>query len=413
MSYYPNFGRTHRPRRKHVKLILLVGIAALICIIFLLGGFGGKNVRAADEDEGSVEDSATQIIDALNEDELNDLLSSLSDKALSIFGGSSFIDIISGIVSGNISLDYSSFFSYLLSLFGTSLEGILWLLVTIIAVAVLYAVIGGIKSKFSAETISKTVHIASMIAVLAIVATTTYTMIDACRNMISMINTQMSVMFPIIFSLMTAVGASSTAAVYQPALAVISSGIMELVSTLLIPMVLFAFVFMTVSSVSGQMKLTKMSEFILSAVKWLMGTAFFIMCAFMSVQGITASVFDSISIRTAKLTMSKYLPVIGSYLSEGINLILSGSVIVKNAIGYSALVLLILSVLPVVVQLIVYSLTLKLAAAVTEPLGNEQMSNYLTKVSGMTNVLIALVLGAAFIYFIFILLVVMTGNVSI
>ena len=379
--------------------------------MLLLGGAGRITARAADGEGGEISDTVVELIDALDSDGLNNLLSPLTDKALAIFGGGDFVSIISGIVSGNITLDYSGVLAYILSFVGTSLDGVLWLLVTIIAVAVLYSVIGGIKSKFSSDTIAKTVHIASMISVLTIIASTTYSVIDICRNMIEMINMQMSVLFPIILTLMTATGASATAAVYQPALAVISSGIMQLLSVILIPMVLFAFVFMTVGSVSGEMRLNKMAEFVLSAVKWIMGTAFFVMCAFMSVQGITASVFDSISVRTAKFTMSKYLPVIGSYLSEGINLILSGSVIVKNAIGYSAILLLVLSVLPVVIQLIVYSLTLKLAAAVTEPLGNEVMSNYLSKISGLVNVLIALVVGAAFVYFIFILLVVMTGNI--
>ena len=383
----------------------------MFCAVLLLGGAGRITAHAADGEGGEISDTVEELIDALDSDGLNNLLSPLTDKALAIFGGGDFVSIISGIVSGNITLDYSGVLAYILSLVGTSLEGVLWLLVTIIAVAVLYSVIGGIKSKFSSDTIAKTVHIASMISVLTIIASTTYSVIDICRNMIEMINTQMSVLFPIILTLMTATGASATAAVYQPALAVISSGIMQLLSVILIPMVLFAFVFMTVGSVSGEMRLNKMAEFVLSAVKWIMGTAFFVMCAFMSVQGITASVFDSISVRTAKFTMSKYLPVIGSYLSEGINLILSGSVIVKNAIGYSAILLLVLSVLPVVIQLIVYSLTLKLAAAVTEPLGNEVMSNYLSKISGLVNVLIALVVGAAFVYFIFILLVVMTGNI--
>lgn len=411
MSDSPNSARADRAHRKYAKLILLAVIAALVCMLLFFGGMG--HIKASADDGGGTDDTASQIIDALDGDALDALLESLTERARSIFGGGSFTDVIAGIISGDLALDYSGLFSYILSLLGTSLDGVLWLLITIIAVAVMYAVVGGIKSKFSSETISKTVHIASMISVLAIVASTTYTMIDACRNMISMISTQMSVIFPIIFSLMTAMGASTTAAVYQPALAVISSGVMELVSSVLIPMVLFAFVFMTVGSVSGEMKLTKMSEFLLSAVKWLLGTAFFIMCAFMSVQGITASIYDSVSIRTAKFTMSKYLPVIGTYLSEGINLVLSGSVIVKNAVGYGTIILLVLSVLPIVVQLIVYSLTLKLAAAVTEPLGNEQMSNYLSKVSGMVNVLIALVLGVAFIYFVFILLVVMTGNITL
>ena len=407
MSNYSNFSRTDKPGHGNARIILLVALVAII-VIFLCG-----SVFRARADNGTESDNSTaEIIGVLDEDALNALLASLDEKAQAIFGGD-FIGVLGDIVSGKVSIDYSSFFAYLLSLVGTSLEGVMWLLVTIISVSVLYSVIGGMKSKFSSETVSKTVHIASMISIITVVAATTYSMIESCRDMVLAMTNQMTVLFPIIFSLMAAMGASTTASVYQPALSLIASGIMELISSVFIPMILFAFVFMTVGSVSGQMKLTKMSDFILSAVKWMIGMAFFLLCAFLSIQGITASVFDSISIRTAKMTVGKYLPVIGNYLSEGINLILSGSVIVKNALGYTAIILLILSILPVVVNLIIYSLVLKLAAAITEPLGDEMMSKFLSKVSGIVSILIAITLGAAFIYFIFILLIVMTGNISV
>lgn len=359
------------------------------------------------------DDTTLNILDGLNDDELSSLLSNLSANALEIFGGKSFVEILTSIANGDIGLDYTSIFSYILSLLGTSVDGLLWLFITIISIGILFSLINGIKSDMSSVTVSKTIHIASMIAILTIVATTTYTLIESSRNIIDAMNAQMSVLFPIIFTIMSAVGSSTSVAVYQPTMVIISNGIMECISYFVIPAIIFAFVFITVGSLGDELKLTKMSDFILSTIKWVMGTAFFSMCAFMSVQGITASVFDSISIRTAKLTLSKYLPVIGGYLSEAVNLVLSGSVVVKNALGYCSIILLILTILPIVVQLIVYSLTLKLSSAVLQPLGNDKMSKYLEKVSGLINVMIAVVLGCAFIYFVFILLIVVTGNISI
>lgn len=357
-------------------------------------------------------DSASEILSALDEGALAELLESLSDNAKGLFGGD-FLSTLRSIVNGEYSLDYSGIFAFIMSLLGTSLGGVMWLLATVIAVAVLYAAVDGLKSRFSSESVAGAVHIASMISVLVIVATTTYSMIDACRNLIGALGSQMSVLLPMMLSVMAALGATQTSAVYQPILAIMSGGIMQLLTTVLIPLALLSYVFTTVGSVSGQMRLSKLADFVLSMMKWMLGMSFFVLCAFMSVQGITASVYDNVTIRTAKLALGKYLPIIGNYLSEGMNLILSGGVIVKNALGYAAIILLLLTFLPVLIQLIVYSLALKLSAAVTEPLGNETMSNYLSKVSNLVNVMIAIVCGAAFIYFIFALLVIMTGNISL
>ena len=90
---------------------------------------------------------------------------------------------------------------------------------------------------------------------------------------------------------------------------------------------------------------------------------------------------------------------------------MSGSVIVKNALGYTSLILLAATVLPVILQTGIYSLCLKLAAAATEPLGDKLLSDMLAGASKTVSMAGAVMTGAAFLYFVFILMVISTGNI--
>ena len=144
-----------------------------------------------------------------------------------------------------------------------------------------------------------------------------------------------------------------------------------------------------------------------------MSTAFFVFMAFLSVQGITASVYDGISIRTTKFALSKYVPVIGGYLSEGFNLIMAGSVLIKNSLGLTALILLLLTVVPYIIRITLLSLTLRLTAAISEPLGSSEITGVIGSFGKNLTVLIAIILGVTFMYFVFIMLIIATGNLSL
>ena len=128
-------------------------------------------------------------------------------------------------------------------------------------------------------------------------------------------------------------------------------------------------------------KLGGAAKFCISAAKWVLYTTFFLFLAFLSVQGITAAIYDNVSVRAAKFAMSKYIPVIGGYLSEGFNVILAGSVLIKNAVGLTAVVVLLMTVLPVLIKIIAVSLSLKLAGAITEPFEGGKITSLLNSVS--------------------------------
>ena len=121
-------------------------------------------------------------------------------------------------------------------------------------------------------------------------------------------------------------------------------------------------------------------------------------------------VYDSVYVRSAKMALTKYVPVIGGYLSEGYNLVLSGSVLIKNGVGLSAMIVLIVSVIPVVVHAVALIMSVKFVSAISEPLGGKEGCGIYNGLGKSLTALVAIVLGVTFLYFVFLLLVVCTCN---
>ena len=102
--------------------------------------------------------------------------------------------------------------------------------------------------------------------------------------------------------------------------------------------------------------------------------------------------------------------MIGGFLSGGLDLVLAGGVLIKNSVGMCGILLLVIVIAVPLVQLVVYNLFLKLTAAVTEPVGAEGVSGFLSSLSGAVNYFIAGLLAVGFMYFMTVLLLICSSN---
>jgi len=402
-------------KRVLIRLIIVLGLLTLFSLpsYFNVIALDGQARPVSDNAEHEFTRSVDDVLREIDLGELERFVHSFNPDQQGVFGGASAIERVRLIISGEIAIDYGNFFSYILQVIGVSLLGFLPLILSILAIAISINIIHSLKGKFASESVGNIVTFSGVALVAAILAVQLMFIIANARDMIVSLQTQMNIVFPIVLTLMAAAGGVNSAIVYQPAVAVLSGGIMSLLSALIFPMFIVSNVFTVVGNLSDTVRLKKMSGFFTRSCKWLLGTAFFLFIAFLSVQGITASIHDGVSVRTARFAISQYVPIIGGYLSEGFNLVMAGSVLVKNAVGFTAVIILFLSVAPVIINTILFSLSLQLTAAIAEPLGELRISNILSGVSKNMVILIAVLVGAAFLYFIFLLLVIATGNPSL
>ena len=130
-------------------------------------------------------------------------------------------------------------------------------------------------------------------------------------------------------------------------------------------------------------------------------------------QGITGAVADNISVKSAKFAISSYVPILGGYLSDGFDLVLASVVLVKNSIGMCSVLIMISIVLAPVINIAIFLLGLRLISGIIEPIGDKRMSEILYAISENLTLLIAAILGMAFMFFLMVGLVIMTCNMGV
>lgn len=395
---------------KKILLLFACVLAILLPMQTNVGTTYAEEEMTIEQIEQELSDNVNSQLNGLDLEDFEKLIQDLTADSGKIFGSASFIEKLKSIVSGKFSENQESIWTAISSLLFENLLSFIPLLSIVVAIAVTYSLVSASRPKSKKKSIGDIVHFVCYGAILVLLTTTVIQMLQMTTQTLQSIKMQMEIAFPVLLTMLTAIGGVVSVGVYQPAVAVLSGTVMNIFTAILMPLFIFNLVFSILSNLTTGRKFDKFAGFFSSAFKWIIGSAFTIFSGFLAIQGITAGTYDGISIRTAKFAIKNSVPILGGYLSDGFNLIMASSVLIKNAVGAAGLLLLFATILSPVIKLVVFMFALKLVAAVLEPLTDSRISNFIHMLAKSIMLLIVIILGVAFMYLLLTGLIMCTAN---
>lgn len=220
-------------------------------------------------------------------------------------------------------------------------------------------------------------------------------------------------LIPMLSSLLVAVGGVTSAAVFHPLLWALVGTIASLVQNLLLPMILFSTAFSLVAHFSTDLAFPKLGSLLRQGVITLLGIFFIVFSGFMVVRGAIAPVADGISLRTAKYLTRTFIPIAGGMFADTLEVVVGGSLLIKNAIGVFGLVMIMFMVATPLLKVWAMIAVYKIVGALLEPICDKRIVQVIgTMESSLILVLIALA-TVALMLFLAITILVGIGNLAV
>ncbi len=386
-------------KKKRLFLFLLIGLV----FVFMLPAPIRANAQENTSDS-ELNQSILELIDKLDLEDLEKYLSTLDS-----FSDKSVAERLFEYIKGE-GVHYGNFFQGIGNVLFENVKKLLPSFLCIAAITLLCGIVGTLKvgrtSASSEPMIFLIAYTSSLIPVLAVI-TECFTVAKAC---VSSMQTQMQIVFPLLITLMAASGGSVSAAICRPAVAFFSTNIVSLIMSVIFPFTLLIIAFSVAGHLSKDLKFGKFAGFFKGINKWIIGISISVFGLFFSLQGMTAATYDGITRRAAKYAIGTGVPIVGGFLSGGFDLALAGSALIKNSLGSMSIFMMVSVLFEPIVLLVSVNLLLKLTAAITQPIGDERISDFLEETAGNLNYCTAGVLFSAFLYFLCILLIVGTGE---
>lgn len=395
-------------KMRSYAILFAVALATVFSGVIGTGSAVAFANEAQDNAESSFAENVEKSIDDLDLDAFQSFVDSLDE------GGYSFSNVkalLKRIANGESENFFSEFTSAISKDVGKYFLGFLPSVVTVILICLLKSILSGMTSSFLDNSTTEVVHVVCYATVIVIITASLVDVVGTVTNTVRALTAFAETAFPVLLTLLAGLGKTTSVAAYQPMMAVLGGGVMELISKVIVPAFIACEVFSVVGNLSGNVKLTKMNKLFRSASTWIIGIAFGLFGTFLTAGGISGGIADKLGYNVAKFALSSYVPVLGGYLSDGFDLVASSLILVKSAFGYAAVAVLVGIVLFPTVKLVAFLLSMRLASAIVEPIGDTRISNMLSAVADNTSLLVTALIGSAFMFFILIMLSV--GTVAV
>lgn len=394
-------------RKRNRRFPILLTLLVVVILVFCQTGTVNASAYTAEEQAAldRLEEQVEDLLASLDTAELEEYLQTLSQ-----FDGKDVREMLADLVTGDYALEYDTMWESVLALVWEEGRAMLPAFAVILAVAVLCGILNSAKSGFLQSSMSDIIHFVSYISVGAVVLAVLTNILQAAFSAIADMQRQMQVVYPLLLTLMAASGGAVSAGVFRPAVAFLASGICELFTAVVLPTSVVVVALTFAGNLSPDVRCEKLGGLFKSVNKWLIGLTLGLFTLFLTVQGIASAQYDGLSLRAVKYLVSGSVPIVGGFLSGGVDLVLAGSALIKNALGSFSVLLLFASVLRPLLLFAAFQLFLRLCAAATEPVGGK-ISSFLTSLANDCGFFIAGLLCVAFLHFLTILLLVCSSGV--
>ena len=234
------------------------------------------------------------------------------------------------------------------------------------------------------------VQMAGALAVTALSVSDMQTMIGLGRQTIEQMDGFAGLLLPVVAVLTAATGAATGAAVRQGATVLFSDLLIGAIDTLLVPIV-YAYVAVCAAHAAvGNEGLKKLASVLKWVVTSLLTAVLLAFVGYLTASGAIAGSADAAAIKTAKMAISRAVPVVGGILADAAETVLVGAGVLRGTVGIVGMLGVLAICLIPFLQLAFHYLTYKLAAALIGTVSDKRLSDLLDSIGGAFGIVLGM-----------------------
>lgn len=257
---------------------------------------------------------------------------------------------------------------------------------------------------------SKAAGYAGVLMTLGVLASDLRDHAALCTETIGRMTNWMQALFPLMTTLLAAVGGTAGSAFYQPAVMAAAGSMTALIQQATMPLTLCTAMLTMADGLSEQLKVSRLCRLFRQAACWTLGLGFTVFLGVMSVQGITAAAVDGVSIRTAKYAMDHFIPIVGGMFADTVDTLVGCSLVVHNALGVLGLFLLLGAMLLPLLRTVLTLFLYRTAAALLELLSGGPLCRAVGGYADVFSLLFIIQLSVGTMFFLLTAQLILTAN---
>lgn len=211
-------------------------------------------------------------------------------------------------------------------------------------------------------------------------------MVVVIRNATGM----MKLYLPVMAGMMFFTGRRAEAGGYYATISVASQIVAQIADKVLGPLLHILLAVSVSSGISARVRLQGLCDDIYQFAKWLAVFSMSIYVAVLNISALAAKAGDSVAERAVRLTLSSFIPIIGSSIAEAYRGIKGSIDILRSGLGIFVIIAIAVMFIPLIVRCSLWLVSVRLAKTVSQMLDVSSATVVLSAVGSMLSLLIAL-----------------------
>lgn len=267
-----------------------------------------------------------------------------------------------------MTLDFNQAMTMLTGRFLAAAKGSAWRLTRLAAPALIWSVLRRLTGRSGDSG-----RVVCLLLVCVFLTQDLSEHIALCRQSVTRMSEGMQGLFPLLLTMMAAVGGSAGSALMQPAVVAAASAITGFIERVTLPLALAAAMLTMLCRLGEGIRLTRLAALTQQAAAWTLGACFTVFIGVLTTRSVTAAALDGVTLRTAKYALSSFLPVVGGLFADTVDTLIGSSLLVQGALGVTGLMLIAAWALSPLCQTLAAALMYKLAAALMQPVSDGEL----------------------------------------
>lgn len=319
--------------------------------------------------------------------------------------------ILRKLASGELVLSAQDALTYVLTQAAGVFRRSLWRMTRLMVPMLVVSCAEWIRSEH--ESSAKAARYTGMILTMALLISDLREHVALAGETVDRMAEWMQAIFPVLVTLLAAVGGTASSAFYQPAVIAAGGAMTTLVHQVTMPLAVSVAVLTMVGSLSEELHVSRLCRLFRQAANWTLGFGFTVFIGVMSVQGVSAAALDGVSIRTAKYAIDNFIPIVGGMFSDTVDTLVGCSLVVHNAVGVFGLLLLLGALLVPLLRTVCTLFLYRAAAAVIEPVSNTPLCRAVGGYADVFSLLFIIQLSVGAMFLLLVAQLITAGNLTV
>lgn len=301
-----------------------------------------------------------QFNNVIDEETIDGIAGQAGDITYGLSQQFSLENIFNATVKGESIFNNPDVIDSLKDLFFYEVKSALVLAVEILSVCIIIGLLKNLSSSFSSKSVSDISMMVCTMVIIGLAINNFRVSYDLAIDTVGTMADTMAVLAPILLGIMVSTGAVTSGTVLSPLIIGSISGIALIVKTFILPALFTATILSLINCITEKDYVNKIAKLLRNASVAVMGLLMVILTGIISIQGLLTDTSDGLLINTAKYSLSSFIPIVGGFTSDTVELFLRCMSSIKSVVGVFGIILILLLILVPLIKIIIIACVYKL-----------------------------------------------------